>query len=113
MQVQGTEVITAESMRARVPFIPLPEGAGQALRCDSFTIDYRPDGSVAQFRSVISRRDVAGSGGDLGSKEIYVNEPLRFGGVTAYQVCSCRAGQLYCAFPEADQESTGDRGHAH
>ena len=87
MLPEGQEVLVANTLRGAgtaLPGVPLPEGAKRVLRLDRFTIDYRPDGSVGQFRSLLTERDLDGR--ELRQKEIYVNEPLRFGGVTLYQV---------------------------
>lgn len=55
----------------------------QVITLDKFDIDYRSDGSVGQYRSILTERDLDGRMEQ--QKEIYVNEPMRFGGVTIYQ----------------------------
>lgn len=87
MLPEGDQFLVAEALQSApvaLPGAPLPSGAKRILRLDSFVIDYRPDGSIGQFRSVLSTLDLDGR--QLGQQEIYVNQPLRFGGVTAYQV---------------------------
>lgn len=51
---------------------------------NKFSIDTRPDGSVAQFYSDLSLKDFDGK--ELLRKTISVNDPFRYGGVTMYQV---------------------------
>ena len=64
---------------------------GISLRLNKFKIDYYPDGKVEQFYSDLSvtggaQGAIAGGGdGALFTKLISVNDPLRFGSLTAYQ----------------------------
>lgn len=44
-------------MRPASPISTLPVAAGSKVHVDDFTIDYRPDGSVAQFYSTLSVKD--------------------------------------------------------
>ena len=84
---EGDEFLVANVLQqagTAIPGLPLPEGAKRVLSLDKFLIDYRADGSIAQYRSVLTARDLDGNA--VGQKEIYVNEPFRFGGVTLYQV---------------------------
>lgn len=53
----------------------LPEGAKGVLQVNDFTIDTRPDGSVAQFYSDLSLTDFQGR--ELTRKTISVNDPFR------------------------------------
>lgn len=55
------------------------------ITLEKFDIDYRSDGSVGQYRSILTESDLDGR--IEKQQEIYVNEPMRFGGVTIYQVC--------------------------
>jgi cytochrome c biogenesis protein len=83
----GEEFLVANSMRGGITTIPglaLPDGAKKVVRLDKFDIDYRADGAVGQYRSVLSELDLDGR--VERQKEIYVNEPMRFGGITIYQV---------------------------
>ena len=53
------------------------------IRVNRFWIDYTPDGTIDQFYSDLSVID--NDGEELKHKKIYVNEPLRYDGVTFYQ----------------------------
>ena len=44
-------------MRPASPISVLPGAAASTIRVDDFTIDYRADGSVAQFYSTLSLTD--------------------------------------------------------
>ena len=54
-----------------------------AVKVNRFWIDYTDDGSIDQFYSDLSVVDRQGQ--ELKRKTIYVNEPLRYQGVTLYQ----------------------------
>ena len=53
------------------------------IRVNRFWIDYTPDGTIDQFYSDLSV--INNEGEELKQKTIYVNEPLRYDGVTFYQ----------------------------
>lgn len=55
----------------------LPAGAKQVLHVNSFSVDYRPDGSVQQFKSDLSVFDLDGR--QKQKKTISVNQPIRCG----------------------------------
>ncbi|KAI7839290.1 hypothetical protein COHA_006988 [Chlorella ohadii] len=80
---EGGEMVVASALRSASPLAWSPAGAEAVLRCDDFRIDYRPDGSVKQFYSDIQVLDLDGN--PVSTKTVSVNQPLRFGGVTAYQ----------------------------
>ena len=61
-----------------------PSGARRTLRVDDFNIAYRSDGSISQFYSDLSVIDQSGQ--IIMGKQISVNNPLRFEGMTMYQV---------------------------
>ena len=100
MLPEGGEFLTANVLRGAgtaIPGMPLPGGANKVVKLERFIIDYRPDGSIGQYRSILSRQDL--NGRPDGQKEIHVNEPMRYGGVTLYQVrgdwdCVLRVRQL-------------------
>lgn len=54
-----------------------------AVKVNRFWIDYTPDGAIDQFYSDLSVIDRQGE--ELDRKTIYVNQPLRYHGVTLYQ----------------------------
>lgn len=60
---------------------PLPKD--WSLRVNRFWIDYTPTGGIDQFYSDMSVLDKQGQ--EVKHKTIYVNEPLRYQGVTFYQ----------------------------
>lgn len=65
---------------------PLAEGQvpkDWSLRVNRFWIDYTPTGGIDQFYSDMSVLDKLGQ--EVKRKTIYVNEPLRYRGVTFYQ----------------------------
>lgn len=78
-----------------------PKGSSSLLRVDDFRISYRPDGSVQQFFTDVSVEDEAGR--TLMSKTISVNQPLRFGGITAYQT-DWSMSALSISLPESSKE---------
>ncbi|MDY6782000.1 MAG: cytochrome c biogenesis protein [Cyanobacteriota bacterium] len=53
------------------------------IKVNRFWIDYTPEGNIDQFYSDLSVVD--NQGAELDRKKIYVNQPLRYGGVTFYQ----------------------------
>lgn len=61
----------------------LPSAARSTIHVNKFDIDYRPDGSVAQFNSDLSLMSELGE--EKMRKTIRVNDPFRYGGVTMYQ----------------------------
>ena len=67
-----------------------PPGAFKTVRLEDFTIDYRSDGGIAQFYSDLSVLDDS-SNRVTDRKRISVNDPLRFEGITMYQVGFCRS----------------------
>ncbi|MEM9544282.1 MAG: cytochrome c biogenesis protein, partial [Cyanobacteria bacterium P01_E01_bin.42] len=54
-----------------------------AVKVNRFWIDYTPEGAIDQFYSDLSVVDREGE--ELDRKTIYVNQPLRYDGVTLYQ----------------------------
>ena len=64
--------------QALAPLSPLarnPPGSDAVLHVNSFDVDYRSDGSVAQFNSDISVLDLDGR--EQQRRTIFVNSPLR------------------------------------
>lgn len=83
MVPEGGDIVVASALRSASPLGIYPAGADAVLRCDDFRIDYREDGSIKQFYSDMTVLDLDGK--EVSTKEVSVNAPLRFGGVTAYQ----------------------------
>ena len=65
-----------QALTPNSPAGSLPEGAKQVLHVNSFNVDYRPDGSVQQFKSDLSVFDLDGK--QKQQKTISVNQPIRF-----------------------------------
>lgn len=80
---EGGDALVASYLRPASPLAQLPAGGQAVLRVEDFSIDYRSDGSVRQFVTQLAVEDINGK--KLSEKTISVNQPLRFGGVTAYQ----------------------------
>ena len=80
---EGGDLLVASALQPASPLARLPPGGQAVLHVDNFDIDYRPDGSVRQFKTDIVVEDVDGR--QLSAQKMEVNRPLRFGGVTAYQ----------------------------
>ena len=81
---EGSSFGVATALNPATRLAPRPAGAAALLRVDDFRINYRDDGSVAQFESGLSVLDPA-TGALLAADTISVNKPLRFRGVTVYQ----------------------------
>eukprot|EP00887_Chlorella_sp_A99_P002598 scaffold6.g2598.t1 len=80
---EGGETLVGEALVPATPLARPPAGAAAVLHVDDFRIDYRTDGSVRQFFTDVTVRDVDGQ--SLATRTMLVNRPLRFGGVVAYQ----------------------------
>ncbi|KAG2443724.1 hypothetical protein HXX76_002070 [Chlamydomonas incerta] len=82
---EGQDFQVASFLQPSSPIANMPASASNVIHVNKFTIDYRPDGSVAQFYSDLSLLDPAQGGKELMRKTISVNDPFRFNGVTMYQ----------------------------
>ncbi|WIA34251.1 hypothetical protein OEZ86_012602 [Tetradesmus obliquus] len=80
---EGQEFVVGQALRPASSLASYPAGADTVLQVNKFTIDTRPDGSVAQFYSDLTLRDFYGK--ELLTKRISVNDPFRYNGVTMYQ----------------------------
>lgn len=76
MVPEGQEFLVAAAISPASGISWLPPGARAVLRVNDFEIETRPDGSVAQFYSDLSLRDLD-SGDELLRKRISVNDPFR------------------------------------
>ncbi|CAG9463030.1 unnamed protein product [Pedinophyceae sp. YPF-701] len=81
---EGGEALVASAIEPASPLATLPSGGGAVLRVNDFSITYRPNGEAQQFYSDVSVVS-PDTGKELKRKTTYVNDPLRFGGITAYQ----------------------------
>lgn len=80
---EGADFVVNERLRPTSFVSRMPEAAAARVVLNDFTIEYYPNGDVSQYYSDLSVLDTRGN--ELQRKTIYVNEPIRFGGVTAYQ----------------------------
>lgn len=80
---EGGDAVIGSLLQPASPMGRLPAAGEALLHVDDFTIDYRTDGSIRQFFTEVTVQDFDGK--ILARKTISVNQPLRYGGVTAYQ----------------------------
>ena len=73
---QVTNIVDAGPLAAKIP-------KDWSVRVNRFWIDYTPSGGIDQFYSDMSVLDNQGK--EVDHKKIFVNEPLRYHGVTFYQ----------------------------
>lgn len=96
MVPEGQAFEVAPRLRPSSPIAFVPGSVKDSrVLVEDFTIDYREDGSVAQFYSTLSLLDERDTGDEddaaqpsyppLQTKKISVNDPFRFNGVTLYQ----------------------------
>ncbi|KAF8066257.1 CCS1 [Scenedesmus sp. PABB004] len=109
MVPEGQEFVVGDALRPASALATTPGGARTVLQVNRFSIDTRPDGSVAQFYSDLTLRDAGGQ--QLLRKTISVNDPFRWGGVTMYQTdWSLAALTLRLVEPEAAGAGGGSGG---
>ncbi len=65
------------------PWAAKPNSQDWSVRVNRFWIDYTPSGGINQFYSDMSV--VSPQGEEIDHKKIFVNQPLRYGGITFYQ----------------------------
>ena len=84
---EGSSTALDSVMKPKSVFARPPHGAAAVLHVDDFDLKYRSDGSVQQFvtRVTLSGGDGMGQTRFDVQRSLYVNKPLRFQGVTAYQ----------------------------
>ncbi len=75
---QGQDFQLASYLYPSSPLSYMPSSAANVMHVNAFSIDYRPDGSVAQFYSDLSLTDPR-DGRELLRKTISVNDPFRYG----------------------------------
>ncbi|MGF1482025.1 MAG: cytochrome c biogenesis protein [Cyanophyceae cyanobacterium] len=81
--VASGETFRVQNIFEAGPFSKARVPQDWAVRVNRFWIDYTPDGSIDQFYSDLSVVDEQGA--ELDRQTIYVNQPLRYRGVTFYQ----------------------------
>ncbi|KAG2500667.1 hypothetical protein HYH03_001433 [Edaphochlamys debaryana] len=82
---EGQDFVVGSVMQPSTPLASPPASASNVMHVNAFSIDYRPDGSVAQFYSDLSLLDPYDGNRELMRKTISVNDPFRYGGITMYQ----------------------------
>lgn len=107
MAPEGTDFVVSDYLRPLSPIARVPRSADNVMHVNKFTIDYRPDGQVAQFYSDLTLRDPYGA--PLKTQTISVNKPFRYGGVTMYQTnWSLAALTLRAGAADAPPEALAD-----
>ncbi|KAK9792693.1 hypothetical protein WJX73_002523 [Symbiochloris irregularis] len=81
---EGGDASFRQILHPVIPWAPAPKGADDLLHVNNFEVKYRSDGSVEQFVSNLSVYTPDGEQ-ETARKEISVNKPLRYKGITAYQ----------------------------
>lgn len=69
------QVALLQALTPNSPAGSLPKGAKEILHVNGFDVEYRPDGSVQQFKSDLSVFDLDGN--QKQQKTISVNQPIR------------------------------------
>lgn len=87
---EGADFVVAQAIQPASALSTIPAGGRAAIHVNGFRIEYMDSGQVDQFYTDLSVLDLDGN--ELLRKTIYVNEPLKFGGVTAYQTDWSMAG---------------------
>ncbi|GLI62081.1 hypothetical protein VaNZ11_004641 [Volvox africanus] len=82
---EGQEFEISSYLVPSSPIAVMPDAATKVVHVNRFLIDYRPDGSVAQFYSDLTLLDPRDGGREVLRKTISVNDPFRYKGVTMYQ----------------------------
>lgn len=72
---RDNEICLMQALTPNSPVGSLPKGAKQVLHVNGFDVEYRPDGSVQQFKSDLSVFDLDGN--QKQQKTISVNQPIR------------------------------------
>lgn len=73
--LRGNTFCLVQALTPNSPVGSLPQGAKQVLHVNGFDVEYRPDGSVQQFKSDLSVFDLDGN--QKQQKTISVNQPIR------------------------------------
>lgn len=81
--IQSGQTFTIQNFLEAGKFTNLNHAQSFDVKVNDFWIKYTPDGSVDQFYSDLSVVDKQGE--ELDRKTIFVNQPLRYNGITFYQ----------------------------
>jgi cytochrome c biogenesis protein len=81
--IPSGETFTIQNFLEAGKFTNLNQAQSFDIKVNNFWIKYTPDGSVDQFYSDLSV--VNKTGEELDRKTIFVNQPLRYNGITFYQ----------------------------
>ncbi|BAQ64166.1 cytochrome c biogenesis protein [Geminocystis sp. NIES-3709] len=81
--IQSGETFTIQNFLEAGKFTNLNNAQSFDVKVNNFWIKYTPDGSVDQFYSDLSVLNKQGK--ELDRKTIFVNQPLRYNGITFYQ----------------------------
>jgi cytochrome c biogenesis protein len=81
--IQSGQTFTIQNFLEAGKFTNLNNAQSFDVKVNNFWIKYTPDGSVDQFYSDLSVVDKKGE--ELDRKTIFVNQPLRYNGITFYQ----------------------------
>lgn len=80
--IQG-DFLVINHITPATPFAIMPSGAKAVVKVNNFTISYLGNGQIDQFYTDLSVREI--NGNEFIRKSIFVNMPLRFGGISLYQ----------------------------
>jgi cytochrome c biogenesis protein len=80
----GADLPVSDALRPATRFAALPPGSKGTLQLNNFYINYYDNGDVSQYYSDFSVVDPSASS-EVKREMLYVNQPIRFGGVTVYQ----------------------------
>lgn len=76
VQGKARQLALLQALTPNSPAGSLPKGAKDVLHVNGFDVEYRPDGSVQQFKSDLSVFDLDGN--QKQQKTISVNQPIRY-----------------------------------
>jgi len=111
MIAEGGQSFVSDYIRPVSPLATQPSAFDKVIQVNSFNIDYRPDGQVAQFYSNLSLLDpyslTEEGNPTLMQKTISVNDPFRYGGITMYQTdWSLSSVRLQVLSSDSDSDSS-------
>lgn len=84
MVPEGADLPVEDALKPATRLAVLPPGSKGVMRLNNFYINYYDNGDVSQYYSDFSVYDPNASS-EVKREMLYVNRPIRFGGVTVYQ----------------------------